>query len=87
LLEEYFYPSGLRLTKNYYDASGRLIKKEDPDGNIIEFTHDIDGREEIVKDKLGRTSLFIYDDEGNVLSQTNPMGETTTYTYMHRAIG
>ncbi len=81
LLEEYFDPSGLRLTKNIYDASGRLIQTIDADGNVVEFTHNIDGKEEIVKDKLGRTSVFVYDDQGNVLSQTNPMGETTTHTY------
>jgi RHS repeat-associated protein len=81
LLEEYIDPSGLRLAKNIYDANGRLIKTIDADGNVVEFTHNIDGKEEIVKDKLGRTSVFVYDEEGNVLSQTNPMGETTTRTY------
>jgi uncharacterized protein RhaS with RHS repeats len=54
LLKEYYDPSGLRLTKNIYDDSGRLTKTIDPDGNIVEFTHDIEGKEEIIKDKLGR---------------------------------
>jgi len=77
LLEEYFDPSGIRLTKNFYDESGRLIQTVDADGNVLEFTHDIDGQEEIITDKLGRITLFVYDDEGNVLSQTNSLGETT----------
>jgi len=81
LLSEYYLPDGTRLTQNIYDESGRLIQTIDSEGNVVEFTHDIDGREEIVKDKLGRTSLFVYDDNGNVLARTNPMGETTTYTY------
>jgi len=81
LLEEYIDPSGLSVAKNIYDASGRLIQTIDADGNVVEFTHNIDGNEEIVKDKLGRTSIFVYDDEGNVLSQTNPLGEITTRTY------
>ncbi len=81
LLEEYYDPSGLRLTKNIYDESGRLMQTIDPDGNTVEFTHNIDGKEEIVKDKLGRISIFVYDEEGNVLSQTNPLGETTERTY------
>ncbi|MEA2048886.1 MAG: hypothetical protein U9O64_10640 [Campylobacterota bacterium] len=81
LLEEYYDPSGLRLTKNIYDASGRLIQTIDPDGNIVEFGHDIDGKEEVIKDKLGRISVFTYDEEGNVLSQTNPLGETIIRTY------
>ena len=38
----------------------------DPDGNSVEFTHNIEGCEEIVKDKLGRISIFVYDDEGNI---------------------
>ena len=81
LLEEYIDPSGKRLTKNEYDAQGRLIRTTDADGYVTEFTHDIDGREEIVRDKLGRVHQYVYDEAGNVLSQTNPMGETTTHTY------
>jgi len=81
LMEEYFDPTGKPITKNIYDESGRLVKMIDSEGNEVEFTHNIDGREEMVADKLGRISLFIYDDNGNVLSKTNPMGETTTYTY------
>ena len=81
LLEEYIDPSGMSVTKNYYDESGRLIRTVDADGNEVSFTHNIDGREEIISDKLGRTSVFIYDDNGNVLQTTNPMGESTDYTY------
>jgi len=33
---------------------------------VMEFSHDIAGNEEIVTDKLGRISLYVYDDEGNV---------------------
>ncbi len=62
LLEEYFDPSGLRLTKNIYDESGRLIQTLDAEGNVVEFTHDLDGKEEIITDKLGRISLFVYDE-------------------------
>ncbi|WP_373033810.1 immunoglobulin-like domain-containing protein, partial [Sulfurovum sp.] len=32
LMEEYFDPSGTRITKNIYDDAGRLIKMIDPDG-------------------------------------------------------
>ena len=81
LMSEYYDPSGKRLTKNFYDKAGRLIKSIDADGNVVEYTHDIDGREEIVKDKLDRTHLYVYDEQGNVISQTNPLGETTTHTY------
>ncbi|CUV66609.1 hypothetical protein BN3087_960003 [Sulfurovum sp. enrichment culture clone C5] len=81
LLEEYFDPSGTRITKNIYDDSGRLIQTIDPDGNVVEFTHDINSKQEIIKDKLGRVSVFVYDESGNVLSKTNPNGETTSYTY------
>ena len=81
LLEEYIDPSGTRVTKNYYDEAGRLIRTVDADGNEVNFTHNIDGREELVHDKLGRISLYVYDDEGNVLSYINPEGEEITYTY------
>ena len=81
LLEEYIDPSGQSIATNYYDENGRLIRSVDAEGNEVEFTHNLDGREEIIADKLGRQSVYIYDDEGNVLQTTNSMGESTNYTY------
>ncbi len=74
-------PRGKQPLRNEYDDQGRLIASFDADGNRIEYTHDIAGRQEIVRDRLGRATLFVYDSDGNVLAQTDPLGRTTHYTY------
>ena len=60
---------------------GRLIAIIDADGNRIEYDHDIVGRTETVRDRRMNPTIYVYDDEGNVLAETNPLGETTTRTY------
>ncbi|MCD6258509.1 MAG: RHS repeat protein, partial [Helicobacteraceae bacterium] len=78
---EYKDASGQSIATNTYDESGRLIRSVDANGNAVEFTHNLDGNEEIVKDKLGNITLYTYDDAGNILSLTNAEGETTSHTY------
>jgi RHS repeat-associated protein len=72
---------GITVSRNEYDDNGRLIATVDADGNRTEFTHDIDGRQEVITDRLGHATLYIYDDCGNVLSKTDANNNTTTYTY------
>ncbi|MBU4263973.1 MAG: hypothetical protein KKC76_19125, partial [Proteobacteria bacterium] len=74
-------PRGIRGIRNEYDAEGRIIAHIDADGNRIEYTHNIDTRQEIVKDRLGNLNVYDYDIKGNVVAKTDPLGNTTTYTY------
>ncbi|MCL6584332.1 MAG: putative Ig domain-containing protein [bacterium] len=74
-------PRGLRPARNEYDASGRLIAHIDANGRRIEYTHNIDTRQEVVKDRLGNITVYEYDTNGNVVSKTDPLGNTTSYTY------
>lgn len=74
-------PRGIRPARNEYDDSGRLIAHIDSEGYRVEYTHNIDARYEIVKDRLGNITVMFYDENGNVISQTDPMGNTTGYTY------
>ncbi len=80
-LEDIVDPRGIRVSRNEYDADGRLIAIIDADGNRIEYTRDIVGRTETVRDRRGNATVYVYDDEGNVLVETNALGETTTRTY------
>jgi YD repeat-containing protein len=80
-LEEIHDPRGIRVARNEYDADGRLIAHIDAQGNRIEYTHDITGRTETVKDRNGYSSTFVYDNAGNVIAQTNAEGETTYHEY------
>ena len=73
--------NGVTVTRNEYDDSGRLTAQVDGEGNRIEFTHDIEGRREVIKNRRGFTQVFTYDEMGNVLTETNALGETITRTY------
>lgn len=70
--------------KYFYDEDGRLIAQEDANGNRINYDHDIDGRQEIVYDSEGRATVYLFDDRGNIVQQTNPLGITTSFTYDDR---
>ncbi|SEF64252.1 RHS repeat-associated core domain-containing protein [Eubacterium ruminantium] len=74
-------PDGKEVSRNEYDDAGRLIATIDADGNRIEYSHDIDGREELITDRLGNSTLYIYDDNGNIISKTDANGNTTETTY------
>jgi RHS repeat-associated protein len=74
-------PLGRRAVRNEYDNSGRLTAHIDAEGNRIEYTHDIAGRQEVVKDRNGNLTVFVYDDQGRVLKKTDPKGQSTSFTY------
>ena len=71
-------PLGRRVVRNIYDDDGRLIAQEDDEGNRTEFTHNLSGRESIVTDRLGRTTVLFYDERGNVTSKIDALGQTYT---------
>lgn len=81
-------PRGISVARNIYDDDGRLIATIDAAGNRIEYNHDLDGRREIVRDRLGNETVFIYDEDGNVTQQSrsvmldgNPTTITTHFEY------
>ncbi|SHH48966.1 intein C-terminal splicing region/RHS repeat-associated core domain-containing protein [Clostridium collagenovorans DSM 3089] len=74
-------PTGTPIVRNEYDEAGKIIRSIDAEGNVIEYTHDIDGRQEVVKDKLGNNTIYTYDDEGNVLSVIDALGNKTLNKY------
>jgi RHS repeat-associated protein len=74
-------PRNIAVLRNEYDEDGRLLATIDADGHRIEYTHDIDGRREQVRDRRGNLTTYVYDDEGRVLAETNALGETTRRTY------
>lgn len=74
-------PTHTPVIDNAYDADGRLQTQTDAAGLSVGFTYDIPGRQQIVRDRNGNATLYIYDDRGNVISETNALGETITRTY------
>ena len=56
------------------DAEGRIVKAEDPAGNVTRYAYDDAGDLVSVTDSADRTVTFTYDKEHNLASITDPMG-------------
>jgi RHS repeat-associated protein len=72
---------GIQPVRNDYDAAGRLIRHTDALGHSVEFTHDLNARRQVVRDRLGRVSVHEYDSHGNVVRETDASGRVTTRTF------
>ncbi|WP_246797476.1 HYD1 signature containing ADP-ribosyltransferase family protein [Burkholderia perseverans] len=72
---------GLKLvTTAAYDAFGRAIQTADANGVSRFSDYDRDGRLVSVRDSAGQTHTT-YDAFGNMLTQTDRLGNTTRYSY------
>ena len=71
-LEDIIDPRGIRVSRNEYDADGRLIAIIDADGNRVEYTHDVIGRTET--NDLGETTTSTYDERNLLETITDPQG-------------
>ncbi|WP_018016108.1 choice-of-anchor A family protein [Teredinibacter turnerae] len=87
-LLDIFDPLGRTVVKNLYDDTGRLYAQNDGQGNIKTFNHDLDSNTSVVTDRDWRTTVYQYDDRGNVLFETQSIGDgsytsdiVTSYTY------
>ena len=66
---------------NYeYNAEGKLLKKEMPDGNAEEFIYDAEGRMVSAKNVNGTTTLS-YEDDGHLDRVTFANGHWIDYDY------
>ncbi|MET0752082.1 MAG: PKD domain-containing protein [Pyrinomonadaceae bacterium] len=74
-------PLGRTPIRNEYDASGRLVKHTDANGEEIVYTHDLAARVEIVRDRLNNETRFEYDARGNILKKRDALGGETNFTY------
>ena len=69
------------VARNDYDENGRLIRITNANGRIINFTRDLNLRQEIVTDVGGQATVMEYDPRGNVLRSTDALGGVTTHSY------
>lgn len=51
----------------------RLLKHIDADGNEIVYDHDVTGRQDVVTDRNGNPTVYVYEDRGLVTSVTDPV--------------
>ncbi len=88
----HFGPGGelLSVTDEYgnahvytYDAGGRLERVADAagSGRYIAVFWGADGRIALLQDSAGRTVQYTYDARGVMTAATNPLGQSTFYTY------
>ena len=74
-------PRGIQPIRNEYDDNGRLLRHIDAFGKAVNYTHQLDTRQDIITDRLGNVTIHDYDANGNVLKTTDAQGNTTTFTY------
>lgn len=72
---------GIPVARNFYDDSGRLIAVQDANGTTTYFNHSTTNNTDIIVDRLGNTNSYVYDLQGNVIWQTNALGQVTASTY------
>ncbi len=79
---------GATYTSSYeYDSMGQLVKITDAQGNIRNFTYDYKGLK-VTQEDLHDSSessfgtwSYTYDKNNNMLTQTDPAGQTVTWAY------
>jgi RHS repeat-associated protein len=77
-------PLGDTPIRNDYDDSGRMTDSIDAYGNKIFYNYNLAANSESVTNRNNQPTSYLYDNNGNVLSETqylNGTAETTTYTY------
>jgi RHS repeat-associated protein len=72
--------NGVPVTRNYYGNTGRLIQTIDARGSTNQFIYAATNLE-LTIDTLGRTNSFVYGANGNIIAQTNALGQVTRMAY------
>lgn len=75
---------GIKPVRNEYDANGRLIRNIDAFDKVIEYTHDLANRREIIADRLGHSQLLEYNARGNIVREVDSNGKETLRTFDDR---
>lgn len=80
-LDEIIAPNGKRVFKAEFDDKGYLIGQTDGEGFKVNLEHDIDNKSDSVTDRNGNTTVYVYDDTGNIIEEKDALGNITKYTY------
>lgn len=74
-------PLGRVGTTYEYDATGRLVAVIDEDGKRAEQAWNPGGFSGTITDRNGNVTSLVYNERGNVITETNALGQTTTFAY------
>ncbi|HSW12370.1 MAG TPA: transglutaminase domain-containing protein [Solimonas sp.] len=80
-LTEYTDPRGIVVARQIYDEEGRLIATIDANGQRAEVSHQTDTNREVVKNRRGYATTYVYDDTGKVTEVVDALGGVTRYAY------
>ncbi|OJH33810.1 putative Ig domain-containing protein [Cystobacter ferrugineus] len=80
-LQDIVDPRGIRAARTEYDENGRMVAHVDAEGRRIEYTIDLDGRTQVVKNRLGHATTYAFDENGRITQEINPLGEVTRHSY------
>ncbi len=80
-LIEYINPNGELGVRSEYDDNGRLIRITNSAGRTVNFTSNLNTRQEVITDFDGNVTVTEYNENGNVVRVTDPLGGVTTHTY------
>jgi len=66
----------------YYEYGGdRLSRIRDDFGRYLDLAYDVQGRVAVISDHTNRSWQYGYDDDGNLISTTDPLGGVMQYEY------
>ena len=74
-------PRGVRATRHEYDADGRLVAVVNPNSDRVDFNYDLSAGQEIIRDTRGNSTILDYNERGDVVAETDPLLNTTTFIY------
>ncbi|MCB1055581.1 MAG: hypothetical protein KDD11_08730 [Acidobacteria bacterium] len=80
-LLEILDPQGGAGVRNEYDDGGRLVATTDALGHRLEFSRDLEGRQEILTNRLGASRIVEYDGRGNVVREVDETGAVTVRSF------
>ncbi|MBV6501190.1 MAG: hypothetical protein CJBNEKGG_03695 [Prosthecobacter sp.] len=76
-----------QTTTNTYSSLGFLVRTEDPEKGVCQFTCDTVGNRLAVQDGNGNITRFAYDAFGRMTEQRFPDNKTLTCSYLTPAVG
>ncbi len=72
---------GIKPIRNEYDSDGRLVRHIDAFGKVIELSHDLENRREVITNRLGASRSLEYDYRGNVIYEEDEVGGITRSSF------
>lgn len=80
-LVDYTDPRGIVIARQIYDEQGRLIATIDANGQRTEVSYQPDDNRQVVKNRRGFETSYLYDGQGNILETVDALGHKTRYEY------